>query len=358
MKKELLETTINNVSGKIDSLKEEIAVFLVLNTKGLTEIEQDHEGHTITTEFFSLEEAQEFIDGFVKLGIYHEVYNGEKEFIQKLSSDHIKNMPYKHKIVYSSTGAGLARSKSALVPALCNLYNLHYCSNDIYTAALLENKVHVMNLLSHYGFPLPTYWVYDPQYGWLHNKTPRTDIKLIAKPAYECASLSITEQSVSFFDESYLKFITELAITYNQPIIVEEFIEGYEVEVPVFDLDEPLCPMTIGIQDKNNESKMMGHSYLTFEKVAIDNYTFYNFDAENGALAEELKQIAMRTFKVLNLSGIVRVDFRVTKEGRPYIMDYNNSPHLTSKHSCAFSLVQQGFTFEQMLKLLLWKSLK
>lgn len=356
MKENLLSNTINEITKKITPLKGEIAVFLVLNVKGKTEIEEDYMDHTTTTEFFSQLEAQQFLDGFVNLGIYHEIFNGEKEFIDKLSSGDIKNLPYKHKIVYSSTGTGLARAKSALVPALCNLYNLKYCSNDIYTSATLENKVHVLNLLSHYGFPLPPHWIYDFRYGWQKGLKPNAKIKLIAKPAYECASLGITDKSVSVLTDEYQNFIHVLSVKYNQPIIVEEFIDGYEVEVPIFDLEQPLCPMTVGLQ--LDDKKEMGSEFLTFERVDKDDYKFYNFDAEKPELAEQLKKIAATSFKELNLTGIIRVDFRITKEGKAYIMDYNNSPHLTDNHSCAFSLINQGHTFEEMLQLLLWKALK
>lgn len=353
--KEHLQKKINDALERLELIKADMVVFLVLNIKGATGIEEDYEEHSTSTEFFSMQEAQEFIDGFVKLDIYHEVCNGEKEFIEKLASGYIKKLPYTYKLVYSSTGAGLVRSKSALVPALCNLYGLRYCSNDIYTAAFLENKVHVMNLLQYYGFPLPEYWVYDPLYGWLKDEVPPSGLKLIVKPAYECASMGITEKSVSVFDESFMNHIKHVAETYRQPVIVEVFIEGYEVEVPVFDLNEPFCPMAVGIEEKGE--KLLGDSFLTYEKVADDNYGFYNFDKEFPAIAEKLKETAIKTFKVLNLYGVLRVDFRVQADGSFYIMDYNNSPHLTPNHSCAFSVVQHNFAFEDLLKLVLWKAL-
>lgn len=355
MKKHLLSETIKNATHQLEEIKDDVAVFLVLNTKGTTEVTEDYEEHSTTTEFFSQKEAEEFIGGFIKLGIYHEVYNGEKEFVDKLSSGYIENLPFSHKIVYSSTGVGLARSKSALVPALCNLYQIGYCSNDIYTAAFLENKVHVLNILEHYGFPLPKYWVYDSVSGWLKGEEPSLHIKLISKPAYECASTGISEDSVSLYNEQYMKHIHNLSVIYKQPVIVEAFIAGYEVEVPVFDCQEPICAIAVGI--KENGNSCLGNSFLTYDKVADDRYEFYNFDEQNPKIASELKQTAIKTFKTLGLSGVLRVDFRVQENGEFFIMDYNNSPHLTANHSCAFSILQLGFEFEDMLKLVLYKSL-
>lgn len=354
--KEHLLTKINEASERLELVKPDMIVLLVLNIKGSTDIEEDYEEHSTSTEYFSAKEAQEFTDGFIELGINYEVFNGEKEFIAKLASGYVSDLPYQCKVVYSSTGTGLVRSKSALVPSLCNLYHLRYCSNDIYTAAFLENKVHVLNLLEYYGFPLPEYWVYDTKYGWLIGKAPLSGIKLIAKPAYECASTGISESSVSEFNDTFMKHIQKLAITYRQPIIVETFIDGYEVEVPVFDLDEPFCPMTVGIEEDG--LKLLGTSFLTYDKVADDKYQFYNFDLENPLLAEQLKQTAINTFKTLNFTGVLRIDFRINKEGRFFIMDYNNSPHLTPNHSCAFSVTQQGFCFNDMLKLVLWQAIK
>jgi len=337
-------------------LQQDIAVLLVINVQGQTEPDKDYEENSISTEFFTEMEAQDLIDGVERLGIYREVINGEKEFVEKLTSGYITGLPFKQKIVYSSTGIGLGRSKSALMPALCDLYGLIYCSNDTYTAALLENKVHLMDLLKMHGFPLPAYWVYDPKQGWLNGKTPDTSIKLIAKPAYECASISIDKNSVGYYSDRYEKMVQERAKKYKQPIIVEAFIKGYEVEVPVFDLEDPLCPLAVGI--KKGENTKLGDDFLTYEMVKLDEYEFYNFDKENRELAEELKRIASDSFKLLNLSGIVRVDFRIAEDGTPYIMDYNNSPHLPKQHSCSFSIIELGFEYETLLALLIWKALK
>lgn len=355
MTKHLFQNNIQEAARRFETVQDKLAVLLVLNIKGSTHLAEDYNEHSAATEFFSLQEAEEFISGFQQLGIYHEVYNGETEFIEKLASGYIARLPYQYKVVYSSTGVGLARSKSALVPALCHFYGLRYCSNDIYTAAFLENKVHVMNLLEYYGFPLPEYWVYDADSGWLNGKEPKPGMKLIAKPAYECASTGITDKSVSEYHGGYMQHIRHVAETYRQPVIVEAFIEGYEVEVPVFDLDEPFCPMAVGIEEKGQ--RLLGPSFLTYEKVADDKYQFYNFEEELPDVAEQLKQTAIRTFKTLNLTGVLRVDFRIKPDGTFYIMDYNNSPHLTPNHSCAFSIIRQHGTFDDMLKLVLYKAI-
>jgi D-alanine-D-alanine ligase-like ATP-grasp enzyme len=102
--------------------------------------------------------------------------------------------------------------------------------------------------------------------------------------------------------------------------------------------------MSIGVILDGN--KKMGDEILTDKIVDEETrYKFYPFCKDNPELGQKLRKIATNTFKKLNLSGTVRVDFRVTEEGKAYIIDYNNSPHLTEFHSCALSVVECKITY-------------
>ena len=67
--------------------------------------------------------------------------------------------------------------------------------------------------------------------------------------------------------------------------------------------------------------------------------------------------VAEKTFMALDLYGTVRVDFRIKKDKRYYITDYNNSPHLTRFHSVASSLSSLGFKYPDLFCLIIYHSI-
>ena len=117
---------------------------------------------------------------------------------------------------------------------------------------------------------------------------------------------------------------------YRQPLTVQEFIAGFEIEVPVFDAGNPQTLAVIGIE--LNGRRNLAEQILTYNQVFSDSYGFYNFADENAAIANEAMAIARKAFSGLGLSGIGRIDFRITADGRPFIMEANCKPHVT-RHS-------------------------
>lgn len=329
----------------------DIAVYLVVNLKTDQFVSCDI--YDEQTEFFSEEELGELINALEDLNIYHEVSYGEKDFARKVMSGQIQLQKFKYKIVYNTTGGIGKRSKSAIVPAICELHGLNYASSDIFSSALLEHKAESFSLLSN-RFNIPRFWIYDNINGWINDK-PIKELKLIAKPAYGCASLGITEKNISYFTDDFEKMISYLSQKLAQPIIVQEFIQGWEVEVPVFDLGYPTILEPVGVQI--NQKDYFKDEILTYELVSEDQYSFYKFSLKKPNKANELKNIARRSFIFLSLRGTVRVDFRITKNGKCYITDYNNSPHFTQFHSCAKSAQFAGFSYADMISLCLYKGI-
>lgn len=351
--KEIIKTKLKEITTFFKAHNNEILLLLVVNVKSNCNI--TFNCYDYETEFFSHEELNDFIEAIEEIGIYRDVSYGEEEFLSKINSGYFSSLDYKYKIVYNTTGSKRIRSRSALIPSICELHNMLYASSDILTASILENKIHSFSLLDYHNFKVPKFWVYHNIYGWIKDK-PLQDTMLIAKPANECASIGITEKSVSHFTLEYEKSIIELSKILKQPVIIQEFIYGWEVEVPVFDYSKPLALSAVGI--KMGDAKFLNEKFLAYESVYSDNYSFYNFNKENPIVAKSLMKIACETYKALDLKGSIRVDFRITNKNEAFITDYNNSPHLTKFHSCAKSIEYFGLEYIDMFCLVLFKALR
>ncbi len=345
--------TINDILTYYKNLVDKLAILPVINTQDM-EVVGDYERFSLKTTYSSDRELAELVNGFKEFADYVDVSYGERDLIKKLELNKFQEIVEYKKVVYTETASGTARSRAALTPALCELYGLGYCSNDIFTSALLDNKMATNRILKSYGFPLPDTWEYYYKEGWTNGK-PVQDKLLIAKPAYECASIGISEESVSVLNDKYVKFIHQLSTDLKQPILVQEFIIGAEVEVPVFDLGFPFTPGSAGIS--LNEQKELGKNILTYDTIFEDGFELYNYDEYNPSISIKLKAAAQSVFSLLKLRGPVRIDYRVTSSGQFYLMDYNNSPHLGSQHSFAYILGALGYTYIDMLKVIVYPAI-
>lgn len=346
--------TIRRIGAAVRGRADTFVVLLVLNRKphGGEAVEGDYTRFSVTSEYMSDDEVAELVNGFASIGCKVDLSDGERTFNERLVRGDFDRYGGLNKVVYHSTGSGTGRSRTAFMPALCQLYELRDASNDVYTSTLLENKVHLFNLLAFYGLPMPATWFYDRRQGWLTGE-PALDTKLIAKPAYECASIGVSNASVSTFTRAFFAHVHDLSEAMHQPVLVQRFVEGYEVEVPVFDIARPFAPASVGID--MGGSSFAGEHFLTYDEVYDDRYHFFSFCRERPLEGATLRHIATQSFRLLGLGGMVRVDFRVDEDGNAFIIDYNNAPHLTAFHSCARAVMDLGFSYADMLSLVLYE---
>lgn len=102
--------------------------------------------------------------------------------------------------------------------------------------------------------------------------------------------------------------------------MIEEFIAGREITVGI--LNGAPLPI-IEIRSKA--------AFYDFHSKYIDNATEYLFDTvEDASVAAEVQEIAVACFNALGCRHLSRVDFILTHEGNPYILEINTLPGFTS----------------------------
>ena len=69
----------------------------------------------------------------------------------------------------------------------------------------------------------------------------------------------------------------------------------------------------------------------------------------NGA-AEHLNRLSKRIHKTLDISGYARMDFRLTAEGKIYVLEANPNPNLAQGEDFAESAAHAGMKYRELLK--------
>uniref|UniRef100_UPI00073F3747 ATP-grasp domain-containing protein n=1 Tax=Paenibacillus senegalimassiliensis TaxID=1737426 RepID=UPI00073F3747 len=344
-KKELIQ-----LLGKLEPMVKDVEVMMVCNVKGVTINNSDYKETSIETEFLSQLEYDELINSSQEFGLYTSTYFDVNEFLEKM----LKNSNNKKKIsvVFETTQKSITRGKDSLISAFCDINNIIYTGPNAYVNSLCSHKYHWSIILKSHGIPTPNSWEYTTNNNWLLGIQPNMDCKLIAKPIYECASIGITENSIGTFNDEFQKMIKNKVKSYNQPFIVQEFIAGYEIEVPVIiNNSNPIILPPVGIS--YNGKKKLGNTFLLYETINHDNYNFYDISQFNKDWIEKIKNCVLKIVHILELNGYVRIDFRIKDDGSLFVFDVNVYPHITRHSSFSKSFELLGFEHKKLLPTLI-----
>ena len=340
------------ILNKTKELHQEIAVFLAVNVKGVTKHNNDYSAHSIVTEYFTENEIEQIVSAFRQNGIYTDVSTDENEFIGKINAGSLTRLPHKHKIVYSSAQKGIGPGRKSLIPSFCNMSGIQIIGSNAYVRALCRHKYHVYSILKQHGIQKMQAWMFDYKTGWLDSSAPPDNIKVIAKPLYESASIGIDQKSILLTGEHSIDILNDISKTFDQPLILQEFIEGYEVEVPVMnDSTHSFSLGAVGISV--GDRLMLGNDILTYDIVYHEKYGFYNFKKFNPDIAAEIEKAAVACARILNIEGLGRVDFRITSSGNFYITDVATNPHIIKHSTCGFLCKEIGFDYSDLPILML-----
>jgi len=209
---------------------------------------------------------------------------------------------------------------------LLKLANIPFVGASVLGSAVGMDKEIMKRLLRDANIPTARYYCFTSG-----NKTQidfatiekDLGLPLFIKPANLGSSIGISKVSeANQFEEAI-----ELAFKYDRKIIIEEQIEGRELE----------CAM---LGNHNVEASLPGEVLQVDEKHGFYSYEAKYFD-ENGAviqipaeLTEEqikkIQQIAITTYQVLCCEGLARVDVFLTKEGTVYVNEINTLPGFTN----------------------------
>ena len=134
---------------------------------------------------------------------------------------------------------------------------------------------------------------------------------------------------------------------YDEKILVEEFIDGHEVEVAVMGNEIPVAS-EVGEIDSGAEFYDYDAKYVSDTAVA---YIPARIPAE---IAEELREQAVRVYSAIGCQGMSRVDFFVTyADNRVVFNEINTIPGFTSISMYPKLFVASGIAYNELIDRLL-----
>ncbi|MDE3059213.1 MAG: ATP-grasp domain-containing protein, partial [Bacteroidota bacterium] len=217
---------------------------------------------------------------------------------------------------------------------------------------LCLNKARVKEILSYYGIPTPRSVLIRKLP--LENGEHHLDFPLIVKPSFEDASLGIDNKSVVYSWnelEQRVKFVLE---EFNQPCLVEEYIEGREINVAILGNAEPAA---LPLSEIDFSSLPEGYPHIVsynskWIKGSIEfDCTIPVCPAPLEKITEKkVKEFALRAYKILGLRDYARVDIRLDRNGKPFVIEVNPNPDLSDDAGFARSGSVAGMDYHTLVQ--------
>ena len=217
---------------------------------------------------------------------------------------------------------------------------------------LSRDKVLSKQLLSYHHVPVPMFVRIER--GRRYALPKRLRYPLFVKSATEDASLGIAQASI-VEDESRLRqridFIHENVQT---DAIVEEYIDGREVYVGVLGNDRltTLPPWEMHFGTMTQSTAGIATRKEKWDKKYQRKHGIDTARAEQlpEGVQEQLARLSRRAYRGLHMSGCARMDYRVTADGRAYLLEANSNPNLAADEDLARSAASAGIDYGDLLQ--------
>lgn len=234
------------------------------------------------------------------------------------------------------------------VQGMLELLNVPYVGNGVLASAAGMDKVIMKNIFANAGLAQVNYiaflrseWEQAKEETYNHVEK-ELGYPCFVKPANLGSSVGISKCS----NRADLAAAFLLAFQFDRKVIIEEGVIAREVEIAVLGNDVPKCSVTGEIVPKKD--------FYDYKAKYEDGSTALIIPAEiTEEEYEQIKNIAIKAFKALDCSGLVRADFFLTKDGRALMNEVNTMPGFTPFSMFPLLWKHTGMEYPQLIEKLI-----
>lgn len=234
-----------------------------------------------------------------------------------------------------------------LCPSLLDVFGVPFTGSGTYALVVTTDKIRTKKKLEDHGIPTPD-WLLQGS-----GRLPSTDKKYILKPIWEDGSSGITDDSIIEGKDIDLNQLSQDG--HMKDAFLEEYIDGREFNLSVLSgsrgpkvmpvaemmyLDYPAGkPKILNYASKWDESSFEYHKTVrTFDLSSADR-----------TLVERMSEISLQCWKIFDMNGYIRVDFRVDDQNQPWVLEVNANPCLSPDAGFVAACKQGGVNYTEMV---------
>ena len=240
------------------------------------------------------------------------------------------------------------------VTGIYELLEIPYTGAPPLALANCQSKVFTKRLLGSYGIKTANFELVKT---FAERYKHALRFPIIVKPAFEDASAGIDYNAVVHNNSELNAKINYIFSEFKQAALIEEFIEGRELNVAVMGDEIPVVlpiseidfsampdhlPNIVSYQAKWDQMHESYHKTIPICPAVLPK-----------KIQVKAEKIALAAFKAMGVRDYARIDMRLSTANELFVLEVNPNPDLTEGAGFMRSAEAAGFTYDEVLEKLI-----
>jgi len=286
-------------------------------------------GGTSSEREVSLDSGRNVLEALRGRGVDASPVDGIPELVRQLTGPGGPRFDRVFNILHGHRGGG----EDGVLQGLLDALGVPYTGSGVLGSALSMDKIRTKQVWLSIGLPTPGYVSLergDDVVAAAH----KLGLPVIVKPACEGSSVGVSR----CFKDADLAAAVELAARYEGQLLVEQLIQGDEYTVGI-----------LGVESLPSIRIVPAGEYYDYHAKYVAEDTQYICPGASGAVEQEFGSLALAAFFAVGCSGWGRVDFMRDRSGRPWLLEVNTAPGMTSHSLVPKAARMRGIEFDDLV---------
>jgi D-alanine-D-alanine ligase len=204
-------------------------------------------------------------------------------------------------------------------------------------------------IVAFHGIPTPRFvTVFRGRLDWAHD----IDFPVIVKPVREDGSIGIGFNALAANIKELMERIDSLHAEFDHPVLIEQYVEGREIYVGVLGNSPPEALPAIELDLSHlpaGTPRIAGTEVKWAEGTRAYRGSKVLVPKLPDDVLETMQRAAVTAFQTLGLRDYARVDFRLARDGKVYLIEANPNPYLSSGAEFIKAARASGRTYGQTI---------
>ncbi len=241
--------------------------------------------------------------------------------------------------------------EDGVIQGFLETVGIPYTGSGLQANALGMHKVTTKTILAAHKIPIPDGTVIkrgEKVSSRAALRSARLHWPVVVKPASQGSTIGVTIVR----KPSQWSGALALAHRYDREAMVEAYIPGHEVTVSLLGSGEETPTVLPAVEI------VAPNGFYDFSAKYEKGKTQYLCPAPlSAAITKQIRALALKTYQVMGCDGAIRVDFRITPRGRPYVLEINTVPGMTETSLLPMAAAQAGIDYDELTERILQSAL-
>ena len=294
-------------------------------------------------DFANLLEIQHIKQVLERCGHYVDLIGSPHDFVL-----HIRDVSnFKYDMILNFGEGFQSRNRESIVPALCEAYDIPYTFSDAHAMDLTLHKHQMLLFAKSLGIDIPRGFLFIP---WVHNinfisklvEEQNISFPIISKPNHEGTSMGL---KISYCLDELISNVEKTVIRYRQEIRCDEYIDGYEIAIPILGTGENARCLGI-VEYQQLDSTQIEYFTTTLKSKGMHKTILQHYSDD---IDKKIMDTALFIHRSIPCYDLSRIDMRL-RNGTPYLLEVTPLPGMNPGSTFEMCAAHKGYSAEMLYK--------